>query len=41
MHSDQKAANVELVDHVTFRDGRIAKFYQSTDTAQILALATP
>jgi len=37
----KKTANFDLVDHITFRDGKIAKFYQSTDTAQIMALATP
>jgi ketosteroid isomerase-like protein len=36
-----KTAELNLIDHVTFRDGKIAKFYQSTDTAQIAALATP
>jgi len=37
----KKTAEVDLVDHITLRDGKIAKFYQSTDTAQILALAAP
>jgi ketosteroid isomerase-like protein len=37
----KKTGEFDLVDHITFRDGKIAKFYQSTDTAQMLALATP
>jgi ketosteroid isomerase-like protein len=35
-----KTADFDLVDHVTFREGKIVKFYQSTDTAQVMALAT-
>jgi ketosteroid isomerase-like protein len=37
----KKSGDFELVDHITFRDGKIARFYQSTDTAQVMALATP
>jgi ketosteroid isomerase-like protein len=39
--STKKTNELDLVDHITFRDGKIAKFYQSTDTAQVMALATP
>jgi ketosteroid isomerase-like protein len=35
-----KSATVEAVDMITFRDGKIVEFRQSTDTAMLMSLAS-
>jgi ketosteroid isomerase-like protein len=35
-----KSATTEVVDLITFRDGKIVEFRQSTDTAMVMSLAS-
>jgi hypothetical protein len=34
-----KSATLEVVEVITFRDGKIVDFRQSTDTAMVMSLA--
>jgi ketosteroid isomerase-like protein len=36
-----QAAEFDVFDLVTFRDGKIAAFHQSTDTAMIVSMTKP
>jgi ketosteroid isomerase-like protein len=36
-----KSEDFEVLDIITFRDGKIVDFHQATDTAMVMKLATP